>query len=183
LKTQKSVSDLLFPNQYRRKVLGLLLMKPGQWIHLRELARMTGAVPGTLKKEVDALCDVGLLQSRRIGNQTQFSANTAHPVYPELQALVKKTIGLAAAQSRLHDAQRTENSAETRFDCAYTAIRAIADAALLKRGHHQTTIQCLDGLRKQRNLSDYDGELATDQALVECIQQAIRLPQRATAGL
>jgi len=97
LKTQKSVSDLLFPNQYRRKVLGLLLVKPGQWIHLRELARMTGAVPGTLKKEVDALCDVGLLQSRRIGNQTQFSANTAHPVYPELQALINKTIGLADA--------------------------------------------------------------------------------------
>lgn len=113
---------------------------------------------------------------------------------------------LATAQSRLHDAQRTENSAETRFDCAYTAIRAIADAALLKRGyrtstskpgHHQTTIQCLvhtlavdaavvrvlDGLRKQRNLSDYDGELVTDQALVECIQQATHLLQRATASL
>lgn len=113
---------------------------------------------------------------------------------------------LATAQSRLHDAQRTENSAETRFDCAYTAIRAVADAALLKHGyrtstskpgHHQTTIQCLvhtlgvdaavvrvlDGLRKQRNLSDYDGELVTDQALVECIQQANRLQQIATASL
>lgn len=78
-------------------MLGLLLMKPGQWIHLRELARMTDAVPGTLKKEVDALCDVGLLQSQRIGNQTQFSANTAHPVFPELQALITKTIGLADA--------------------------------------------------------------------------------------
>lgn len=97
MKTQKSVSDLLFPNQYRRRVLGLLFMKPGQWIHLRELARMTNAVPGTLKKEVDALCQVGLLQSQRIGNQTQFSVNTAHPVFPELQALIYKTIGMADA--------------------------------------------------------------------------------------
>jgi predicted nucleotidyltransferase len=72
-------------------------MKPGQWIHLRELARMIGAAPGTLKKEVDALCDVGLLHSQRVGNQTQFSANTAHPVFPELQALIKKTVGLADA--------------------------------------------------------------------------------------
>jgi len=72
-------------------------MKPGQWIHLRELARMTGAAPGTLKKEVDARCQVGLLLSQRIGNQTQFSANTAHPVFAELQALIKKTIGLADA--------------------------------------------------------------------------------------
>jgi hypothetical protein len=87
-----------------------------------------------------------------------------------------------------------------------TAIRAIADAALLKHGyraatskpgHHQTTIQCLvhtldvdmsvvrilDGLRKQRNLSDYDGELITDQALHECIRQAIQLQNLATAKL
>ena len=109
---------------------------------------------------------------------------------------------LATARSRLIDAQRSDNSAETRFDCAYTAIRAIADAALLahgyrtstsKPGHHQTTIQCLthtlgvsvgvvrvlDALRKQRNLSDYDGESITDQALVECIEQALRLQELA----
>lgn len=109
---------------------------------------------------------------------------------------------LATARSRLIDAQRSDNSAETRFDCAYTAIRAIADAASLahgyrtstsKPGHHQTTIQCLshtlgvsvgvvrvlDALRKQRNLSDYDGESITDQALVECIEQALRLQELA----
>ena len=109
---------------------------------------------------------------------------------------------LATARSRLIDAQRSDNSAETRFDCAYTAIRTIADAALLahgyrtstsKPGHHQTTIQCLshtlgvsvgvvrvlDALRKQRNLSDYDGESITDQALVECIEQALRLQELA----
>ena len=53
-------------------------------------------------------------------------------------------------------------------------------------GHHQTTLQCLvhtlsvdpttvrilDSLRKQRNLTDYDGELVTDSLLRECIEQA-----------
>ena len=81
------------------------------------------------------------------------------------------------------------------FRSAYTAIRAVADAALhaqgwrtstSKPGHHQTTLQCLvhtlgispatvrvlDALRKQRNLSDYDGEMVTGQALQECLQQA-----------
>lgn len=102
---------------------------------------------------------------------------------------------LVAAESRLQDALRKQNSFETRFDCAYTAIRAVADAALLmhgfrtstsKPGHHQTTLQCLvhtlgidgatvrvlDGLRKQRNLSEYDGEMVTQAALDECIHQA-----------
>ena len=102
---------------------------------------------------------------------------------------------LASARSRLQDAWRAENSFETRFDCAYNAIRAVADAALLKQGyrtstskpgHHQTTLQCLvytlgisqqtvrvlDGLRKQRNSTDYDGEMVTEALLDECLKQA-----------
>lgn len=89
-----SVSDLLFPNQYRRRVLAQLLMNPQVRLHLRELARVTGASPGTLKKELDALVAVGLLLVQRVGNQTQFSANVQHPVYPELASLIRKTIGL-----------------------------------------------------------------------------------------
>ena len=89
-----SLSDLLFPNQYRRKVLALLMMNPHKWVHLRELARMTEASPGTLKKELDALSAAGLLKQQKMGNQTQFSANTDHPVYPELSGLIRKTTGL-----------------------------------------------------------------------------------------
>ena len=89
-----SVSELLFPNQYRRKVLALLMLNPQRWLHLRELARLTGASPGTLKKELDALTSVGLLRLQKVGNQIQFSANTEHPVFPELSALVRKTTGL-----------------------------------------------------------------------------------------
>lgn len=107
--------------------------------------------------------------------------------------LVKRM--LATARQRLRDAEFTQNSDETRFDCAYTTIRAAADIGLhlngfrtstSKPGHHQTAVQCLahtlgvdaatvrvlDGLRKQRNLADYDGELVTDAALQECLYQA-----------
>ncbi len=76
-------------------MLALLLMQPDQKLHLRELARQTQAAPGTLKKELDALCHVGLLHSERVGNQVHFQANQDHPVFAELQALVRKTTGLA----------------------------------------------------------------------------------------
>jgi predicted nucleotidyltransferase len=89
-----SLSEILFPNLYRRKVLALMLMNPQKWLHLRELARLTGASPGTLKKELDGLVAVGLLRLQKVGNQTQFCANTEHPVYPELSGLICKTIGL-----------------------------------------------------------------------------------------
>ncbi len=39
-------------------------------------------------------------------------------------------------------------------------------------GVSPATVRVLDALRKQRNLSDYDGELVTDQALHECLRQA-----------
>lgn len=89
-----ALSELLFPNRYRRRVLAQLLVAPDRWLHLRELARLCGASPGTLKKELDALTSVGLLKMHKVGNQTQFSANADHPVYPELSALVRKTVGL-----------------------------------------------------------------------------------------
>ena len=95
MKTLPTLAELLFPNQYRRKVLALLLMQPDQKMHLRELARQTQAAPGTLKKELDALCHVGLLTSERVGNQVQFQANQGHPIFAELQALIRKTTGLA----------------------------------------------------------------------------------------
>ena len=94
MKTPAALADLLLLNRTRRKVLAWLLMHPDQSIHLRELARQTQAAPGTLKKEVDALCRVGLLHSQRIGNQVQVQVNRQHPVFAELQALVRKTIGL-----------------------------------------------------------------------------------------
>jgi hypothetical protein len=113
---------------------------------------------------------------------------------------------LATAKQRLRDAQFTQNSDETRFDCAYTAIRSVADIGLhmngfrtstSKPGHHQTAIACLahtlgvdvatvrvlDSLRKQRNLSDYDGELVSEAALQECLKQAQALLTRVESVL
>ena len=118
--------------------------------------------------------------------------------------LVKRM--LLSARQRLRDGEFTQNSPETRFDCAYTAIRVAADIGLLlngfrtstsKPGHHQTAIQCLtytlgvdaatvrilDGLRKQRNQSDYEGEMVTDSALQECLRQAQAMMNRIDSAL
>ena len=104
-------------------------------------------------------------------------------------ALARKL--LAAARRNLADAQLKGLSAENRFDAAYKAIMQVAMVALnangyrtltSKPGHHQTAIQTLglsvnlpqakvivlDALRKQRNLSDYSGDLIADSVATEC---------------
>jgi hypothetical protein len=97
-------------------------------------------------------------------------------------------------------------SAETRFGSAYTAIRMLADAALLahgyrtlssRPGHHRTAIESLaatlgvdrtlihrlDALRKQRNLAEYSGETIPESAAVECLESAEALHATASAWL
>ncbi len=73
----------------------MLLLQPHRRIHLREIARLTNTVAGTMSKELDRLSKAGLLEKHRVGNQTQFCANPQHPVFADLTALLRKTIGLA----------------------------------------------------------------------------------------
>lgn len=93
--TNESASDLLFPLQYRGKALALLILQPQRRLHVREIARLTGTVAGTMNKELGRLQRAGLLERHSVGNQLQYCANTQHPVYLELSALLRKTIGLA----------------------------------------------------------------------------------------
>ena len=113
---------------------------------------------------------------------------------------------LAAAQRNIADAQLAGLSAENRFDAAYKAIVQVAMVALnangfrtltSKPGHHQIAIQTLhmsvglpqakvivlDALRKQRNLSDYSGDLIPDAAAAECLASAQELMAHVRAWL
>lgn len=115
---------------------------------------------------------------------------------PPDRALVAKL--LAAAQRNIVDAQLQGLSTENRFDAAYKAIMQTAMVALhangyrtltSKPGHHQAAIQTLptsvglpqakvivlDALRKQRNLSDYSGDLIPESAAKECLASALEL--------
>ncbi len=88
------LASLLF-GAYRREVLALLLLHPDASLHVREIARMTGRVPGTLVREVNQLAEAGLLLRSHVGNQVHFQANPACPIYEELRGILKKTSGLA----------------------------------------------------------------------------------------
>ncbi|MEI2679659.1 MAG: nucleotidyltransferase domain-containing protein [Burkholderiaceae bacterium] len=64
-------------------------------LHVRELARLTGASAGSLHRELRALADMGLLRRQEVGRQVHYQANTASPVFAELAGLLRKTAGLA----------------------------------------------------------------------------------------
>ena len=86
--------DILF-KEYRRRVLSLLLLHPDQDYHVREIARLTKTVPGTLHKELSKLAEVGVLNKSRRGNQVSYGANRDCPIFEELASILRKTSGLA----------------------------------------------------------------------------------------
>ncbi len=88
------IAELLF-SDYRRRVLGLLLMQPEQAYHVREIARLTQTQPGTLHKELSRLAEVGILEKMTQGNQVSYRANRQSLVFEELASIVRKTSGLA----------------------------------------------------------------------------------------
>lgn len=103
-----------------------------------------------------------------------------------------------AAERNIMDSKINAVSLENRFDAAYKAIMQIANASLQangyrtltsKPGHHQTMIQLLsktlgldhstvillDAMRKQRNVSDYSGDIVPESLVKDCITQAEKL--------
>ncbi|MFQ6005221.1 MAG: nucleotidyltransferase domain-containing protein [Woeseia sp.] len=90
----KQAIELMF-GSYRRQLLAQLLLRPDEKFHVRELARMTGISAGSSHRELKAMSESGLLLREHAGNQVLYQANRACPVYNELAAIFRKTIGMA----------------------------------------------------------------------------------------
>jgi DNA-binding transcriptional ArsR family regulator len=75
-------------------VLGLLLLRPEEALHGREIARRTVLPAATVTRELTRLAEVGVLKRERRGNQMLYGADTACPVYAELASILRKTSGV-----------------------------------------------------------------------------------------
>lgn len=87
------LAALLF-KEYRRRVLGLLLLHPEETFHVREIARLTGTVAGTLHKELARLAEAGILIKSISGNQVRYGANREGLIFDELASILRKTSGV-----------------------------------------------------------------------------------------
>lgn len=86
------VADALFPST-RQKMLGLFFLHPDKSWTLSEVIRHAEIGSGAVQREVARLAEVGLLQVVPRGRQKEYRANKASPVFEELSALVRKTLG------------------------------------------------------------------------------------------
>lgn len=87
-----SLADALFSDSQSR-VYAWLFGQPERSYHLSELRRLTGLGSASLQRELRRLGDAGLVDSERVGNLRRFRANPSSPVFAELVALTRKTLG------------------------------------------------------------------------------------------
>jgi predicted nucleotidyltransferase len=86
--------EILF-GAYRRKILSLLLLRPDEKFHVREISRLIDVPAGSLHRELKVLAESELLLRSKSGNQVYYQANQDCQIYSELAGLFRKTCGLA----------------------------------------------------------------------------------------
>lgn len=93
---QKGVSVLerLFSSSVRVKLLALLLLNPGQSFHIRQLARRLDCSYSNVRRELQNLTELGLLNRHTVANAVQYRANESHFLYGDLRSILIKTEGL-----------------------------------------------------------------------------------------
>ena len=86
--------DSLITSKMRVQILMRLFLNPDSQAYLRELADEFRASPGHVKTELQQLHHAGLLTSAKEGRQVQYRADRSHPLFPELQSMVRKALGM-----------------------------------------------------------------------------------------
>src|SRR3954451_5144342 len=89
-----SLVDALF-SKTQQRVLALLFGNPDRSFFAREIISRTGSGSGAAQRELARLLESGLVVRTAIGNQAHYQANRDAPIFPDLRAIIVKTIGLA----------------------------------------------------------------------------------------
>ena len=84
----------LFTSRARMAILSLLLLNPTERRYLREVASLTQQPVQAAQRELARLEGAGLLTATTEGNRKYYQANRECPVFPEIKALLVKTVGL-----------------------------------------------------------------------------------------
>ncbi len=79
----------------QQNVLGLLYSQPNRSFYTKEIIRLTGMGVATIKRELDRMVGAGILSMTKIGNQHHYQADQNCPLYHELLAIIKKTVGVS----------------------------------------------------------------------------------------
>jgi len=86
--------ESLITSQTRIKLLLKFFLNPESKSYLRELAEEFGESTNSVRLELNRLTQAGLLTSAENGRTKVYQANPNHPLFPEIQSMVRKFTGI-----------------------------------------------------------------------------------------
>ena len=86
--------DSLITSKTRQKLLVKFFSNPKNMGHLRGLAEEFGESTNSIRKELNNLCEAGLLLKCEEKNRVDYQANPNHAFFTNLQDLIQKYLGL-----------------------------------------------------------------------------------------
>ncbi len=89
-----SVLNSIITSKTRIRILMGLFLNPQRSAYLRELSEEFALSPSIVKGELQSMKENGLLTSEKAGNQILYRANQKHPLFPELNSMVQKALGM-----------------------------------------------------------------------------------------
>ncbi len=98
----KMVNDIKNPSLFaglissktRISLLGRFFFNPGTKAYLRELSKELQVSTNAVREELNQLTKTKLLTSEKDGRNVYYTANSDHPLFPELRSMVSKVMGL-----------------------------------------------------------------------------------------
>jgi predicted transcriptional regulator len=86
--------DSLITSKTRIKLLTRLFLNSNTYGHLRGLQTEFGESSNAIRLELNRFEQAGLLTSHTEANRKVYAANTTHPLFPEINSLLRKNLGL-----------------------------------------------------------------------------------------
>lgn len=90
----QSIFSGLITSRTRISILMRLFLNPEKQAYLRELSGEFGVSPSQVRDELRQLSDAGFLSTEKNGRQILYRANRNHPLYFELNSMVRKALGM-----------------------------------------------------------------------------------------
>lgn len=86
--------DSLITSKTRLKLLLKFFLNKENTSYLRNLENEFGESTNAIRLELNRFESAGLLTTEHIGNKKYFRANSKHPLFPDINNILRKTIGI-----------------------------------------------------------------------------------------
>ena len=146
--------DTLISSKTRLKLLLKFFLNSKTTAYLRGLECEFGESTNAIRLELNRFEEAGLLESRNEGNKKIYQANTKHPIFPDIQNILKKYIGIdqivEKVISRLGDIKKVYITGDFANGKDSSIIELVIVAQQLNRTYLTELIEKTEALIKRK---------------------------------